>query len=439
MAGLIISPRARIFQGHDWVYGTEVRKVFGNPQPGDVVALKDFKDRFLGSAMFNPHSQIVARRFSRRKQELDGDVFSRRISQAVELRRQWLPEETLTRLVWSESDGLPGLIVDRYADYLVVQTLTIAMERRLPIILNVLEDLLSPRGIIVRNDSPMLAAEGIEPSVRVARGQEPEPFAASSGSVQFMIDLQTGQKTGLYLDQLDNYAAVARFARGRRVLDCFCNQGGFALACALAGAAEVAAVDVSQDAMDAVARNARLNGVSVQCVTDNAFDFLKKEAALVRDGGEHKWDLIILDPPSFTRNKKSVHDAMRGYKEIHLRAMKLLAPGGILSTFCCSHHAGADLFRESVLDAAIDAPATLRLIQQHGQRPDHPILLNIPETEYLIIFRSCPTVHRTNPNGIVIRETKTPSTESLIIWNTVLRDTDRFNFRMTGQTSGYFP
>ena len=364
MAGLIISPRARIFQGHDWVYGTEVRKVFGNPQPGDVVALKDFKDRFLGSAMFNPHSQIVARRFSRRKQELNGDFFSRRISQAVELRHRLLPEETLTRLVWSESDGLPGLIVDRYADYLVVQTLTIAMERRLPIILNVLEDLLSPRGIIVRNDSPMLAAEGIAPSVRVARGQQPEPFAARSGSVQFMIDLQTGQKTGLYLDQLDNYAAVARFARGRRVLDCFCNQGGFALACA-------------------GARHARLNGVSVQCVTDNAFDFLKKEAALVRDGGEHKWDLIILDPPSFTRNKKSVHDAMRGYKEIHLRAMKLLAPGGILSTFCCSHHAGADLFRESVLDAAIDAPATLRLMQQHGQRADHPVLLNIPETEYL--------------------------------------------------------
>ena len=382
MAGLIISPRARIFQGHDWVYGTEVRKVFGNPQPGDVVALKDFKD-FLGSAMFNPHSQIVARRFSRRKQELNGDFFSRRISQAVELRRRRLPEETLTRLVWSESDGLPGLIVDRYADYLVVQTLTIAMECRLPIILNVLEDLLSPRGIIVRNDSPILAAEGISPSVRVARGQQPEPFAARSGSVQFMIDLQTGQKTGLYLDQLDNYAAVARFARGRRVLDCFCNQGGFALACALAGASEVTAVDVSQDAMDAVARNTRLNGVSVQCVTDNAFDFLKKEAALVRDGGEHKWDLIILDPPSFTRNKKSVHDAMRGYKEIHLRAMKLLAPGGILSTFCCSHHAGADLFRESVLDAAIDAPATLRLMQQHGQRADHPVLLNIPETEYL--------------------------------------------------------
>lgn len=383
MAGLIISPRARIFQGHDWVYGTEVRKAFGNPQPGDVVALKDFKDHFLGSAIFNPHSQIVARRFSRRKQDLDGDFFARRIRQAMDLRERWLPQETLTRLVWSESDGIPGLIVDRYADYLVVQTLTLAMEQRLHIILNVLEDLLSPKGIIVRNDSPMLAAEGIEPSVSIARGQNPEPFAASSGNIQFMIDLETGQKTGLYLDQLDNYAAVARFAKGRRVLDCFCNQGGFALACAKAGATEVTAVDVSQEAMNAVERNAKLNGVSIQCITDNAFDFLKQEANLVRDGGAPKWDLIILDPPSFTRNKKSVHDAMRGYKEIHLRAMKMLAPGGILSTFCCSHHAGADLFRESILSAAIDAPATLRLIEQHGQRPDHPVLLNIPETEYL--------------------------------------------------------
>ncbi len=383
MAGLIISPRARIFQGHDWVYGTEVRKVFGNPQPGEVVALKDFKDRFLGSAIYNPHSQIVARRFSRRKQGLDADFFERRIRQALALRERDLPGENLARLVWSESDGLPGLIVDRYADHLVVQTLTLAMQQRLPVILNVLETLLQPRGIVVRNDSPMLAAEGIEPTVYVARGEEPRPFNATARGVQFNIDLSTGQKTGLYLDQLDNYAAVAKFAKGRRVLDCFCNQGGFALACALAGAAEVTAVDVSQDAMDAVARNAALNGVSIQGVCDNAFDYLKKEAALVRDGGERKWDIIILDPPSFTRSKKNVHDAMRGYKEIHLRAMKMLAPGGILSTFCCSHHAGTDLFRESILQAAIDAPATLRLIQQHGQRPDHPVLLNIPETEYL--------------------------------------------------------
>ncbi len=288
MAGLIISPRARIFQGHDWVYGTEVRKVFGNPQPGEVVALKDFKDRFLGSAIYNPHSQIVARRFSRRKQGLDADFFERRIRQALALRERDLPGENLARLVWSESDGLPGLIVDRYADHLVVQTLTLAMQQRLPVILNVLETLLQPRGIVVRNDSPMLAAEGIEPTVYVARGEEPRPFNATARGVQFNIDLSTGQKTGLYLDQLDNYAAVAKFAKGRRVLDCFCNQGGFALACALAGAADVTAVDVSQDALDAVARNAALNGVSIHGVCDKAFDYIKKETSLVRDAVESK-------------------------------------------------------------------------------------------------------------------------------------------------------
>ncbi len=383
MAGLIISPRARLFQGHDWVYGTEIRKVFGNPQPGDVVALKDFKDRFLGSAIYNPQSQIVARRFSRRKQDLNMDFFIRRIGQAIELRNKTMPEECLRRLVWSESDGIPGLIIDQYDRWLVVQTLTKALEIRIPIIINALEELLQPEGIVLRNDSPMLVAEGIEPCVKIVRGGTPTPFTASGRGVKFNIDLQTGQKTGLYLDQLDNYAAVAKFAKGKRVLDCFCNQGGFALACALAGAEQVTAVDVSQDAIDAVAKNAELNEVSIEGIADNAFDFLKKEAALVRDGSERKWDLIILDPPSFTRNKKSVHDAMRGYKEIHLRAMKMLAPGGIISTFCCSHHAGASLFKESILDAAIDAPATLRLMENHGQRADHPVLLNIPETEYL--------------------------------------------------------
>lgn len=383
MAGLVVAPRARIFQGHDWVYGTEVRKVFGDPQPGDVVALRDFKDHFLGSAIFNPHSQIVARRFSRRKQKLDRDFFFRRISQSIDVRNRLMPGEKLRRLVWSESDGLPGLIVDQYARYLVVQALTVAMEMRLDLVGDVLQELLEPEGIIVRNDSPMLAAEGLEPFTGMLTGTAPMPFEASGRGVRFLVDLEFGQKTGLYLDQLDNYAAVAEFARGKRVLDCFCNQGGFALACALAGAEQVTAVDVSEEAVAAVRRNASLNGVEVEAVADNAFDFLKSESNRVREGAEPKWDLIILDPPSFTRNKKSLHDAMRGYKEIHLRAMKMLAPGGILSTFCCSHHASAELFQDSIREAAIDAPATLRLMARHGQRPDHPVLLNLPETEYL--------------------------------------------------------
>lgn len=383
MAGLIIAPKARIFHGHDWVYGTEVRSVFGNPAPGDVVLLKDQKDRYLGSAMYNPHSQIVARRFSRRKQDLDRDFFARRLSQAMLLRERWLPGAQMVRLAWSESDGLPGLVVDRYGDVLVVQSLTVAMHQRLGLITDILGDLLHPRAIIVRNDSPMLAAEGIAQEVYVAAGEMPAPFVLQSHGISFVVDLSVGQKTGLYLDQLQNYGAVARFARGRRVLDCFCNQGGFALACAKAGAASVTAVDISAEAVDSVRRNAGLNGVAVEAVAENAFDFLKRESDAVRKGADPKWDLIILDPPSFTRNKKSLNGALRGYKEIHLRAMQMLPVGGVLSTFCCSHHASLSLFRNTIAEAAVDGHCTLRLAMSHGQSPDHPVLLNIPETEYL--------------------------------------------------------
>lgn len=383
MAGLIIAPKARIFHGHDWVYGTEVRTVFGNPKPGDVVLLKDQRDRYLGSAMYNPHSQIVARRFSRRKQDLDRDFFARRISQALALRERYLPGEELLRVVWSESDGLPGLIVDRYRDVLVVQTLTMAMYQRLGLIRDILGDLFRPRSIIVRNDSPMLLAEGIEPETYVAYGEQPEPFVAEGRGLKFLVDLTTGQKTGLYLDQLQNYQEVARFARGRRVLDCFCNQGGFALACAKAGAASVTAVDISGEAIASVRRNAELNGVQVEAVEENAFDFLKRESDKVRNGADPQWDMIILDPPSFTRNKKSLAGALRGYKEIHLRAMQMLPVGGSLSTFSCSHHISLDVFRRTIGEAAVDGHSTLRLVQTHGQSPDHPILLNIPETEYL--------------------------------------------------------
>lgn len=383
MAGLIVAPRARIFQGHDWVYGTEIRKVYGNPQPGDVVFLKDFKDHFLGSAIYNPQSQIACRRFSRRKQDLDRDFFLRRIRRAAEDRERLIPGEDLVRLVWSESDGLPGLIVDRYGKHLVVQTLTLAMEQRGDLIVDVLKELFEPESIMVRNDSPMLVAEGIDAFTGMVHGSAPEPFEAESRGVRFLVDLQSGQKTGLYLDQLDNYAEVARFAKGKRVLDCFTNQGGFALACALAGAAEVTAVDISAEAVDAVRRNAELNGVSVNAIEANVFDFLRHEAVHIRDGGEPKWDMIILDPPSFTRNKKTLDGAMRGYKEIHLRALKMLPVGGVLSSFCCSHHASADLFKGSIREAAVDAPATLRLLKVHNQRADHPVLLNLPETEYL--------------------------------------------------------
>jgi 23S rRNA (cytosine1962-C5)-methyltransferase len=375
MAGLIIAPRARIFHGHEWVYATEVKKTFGDPQPGDVITLKDFQDRSLGTAIYNPMSQIVARRFSRRKQDLDAEFFVRRIGQSIEHRQRLGLDETLARLVWSESDGMPGLIIDRYGAHVVVQTLTLAMRQRVELIVAALKELISPETIILRNDSPVLKAEGIEQEITVLHGTNPGAFIVEANGLQFEIDLLDGQKTGLYLDQLQSHAEVAKMAEGKRVLDCFTNQGGFALACAKAGAAKVTAVDISESACAAARRNAELNGLELEVIAHNVFDFLKH--------GTPDYDFIILDPPSFTRNKKTLMDAMRGYKEIHLRSLKLLDKGGLLSTFCCSHHASRELFQANLVDAAVDAKKSLRLVMNHGQRTDHPVLLALPETEYL--------------------------------------------------------
>lgn len=375
MAGLIIAPRARIFHGHEWVYATEIRKTFGDPQPGDVVTLKDFRDRPLGSAIYNPQSQIVARRFSRRRQDLDLDFFTRRIRQAIEYRERKEIDPRLCRIVWSESDGIPGLIIDRYGDHISVQTLTLAMDLRKELIRDALVALLNPKSIVLRNDSPSRRAEGMETSIEMLHGENPGSFVVRANELDFEVDLFDGQKTGLYLDQLQSHAEVAKLAKGKRVLDCFTNQGGFALACAKAGAAKVTAVDVSGTACEAARHNAKLNGLEIDVIEHNVFDFLKH--------AEPEYDLIILDPPSFTRNKKTLMDAMRGYKEIHLRSLKLLEKGGILSTFCCSHHATRELFLENLADASVDAKKSLRLMQEHSQRADHPILITIPETGYL--------------------------------------------------------
>ena len=375
MAGLIIAPRARIFHGHEWVYATEIRKTFGDPQPGDVVTLKDFRDRPLGSAIYNPQSQIVARRFSRRRQDLDLDFFTRRIRQAIEYRERKEIDPRLCRIVWSESDGIPGLIIDRYGDHFSVQTLTLAMDLRKELIRDALVGLLNPKSIVLRNDSPSRRAEGMETSIEMLHSENPGSFVVRANELDFEVDLFDGQKTGLYLDQLQSHAEVAKLAKGKRVLDCFTNQGGFALACAKAGAAKVTAVDVSGTACEAARHNAKLNGLEIDVIEHNVFDFLKH--------AEPEYDLIILDPPSFTRNKKTLMDAMRGYKEIHLRSLKLLEKGGILSTFCCSHHASRELFLENLADASVDAKKSLRLMQEHSQRADHPILITIPETGYL--------------------------------------------------------
>lgn len=378
MAGIVVKPRSRIFHGHDWVYSSEVQKAFGDPQPGEVISLKDFRDRPLGTAIYNPASQIVARRISRRKQDLDAEFFERRLRRALALRGTMGFAEPVYRLVWSEADGLPGVVVDRYGDHFVLQTLTLAMDRRRELIAAALRAVFGDVTVIERNDSPIRKAEGLEARVGVLAGSWHGPVEISVDGLVQEIDLMEGQKTGIYLDQLDNYAAVGALSAGRHVLDCFCNQGGFALHAARGGAASVLALDISATAVEAARANAERNGLGLEVQEANVFDFLKEAEA-----AERRFDLIVLDPPSFTKSRKAVGDALRGYKEIHLRALKLLNPDGLLSTYCCSHHVSEREFSDVIADASVDAKRTLRLVVRHTQRRDHPVILTLPETAYL--------------------------------------------------------
>ncbi len=379
MSGIVVKPRSRIYHGHDWVYASEIQKVFGEPAPGAVISLKDFKDRPLGTAIYNPASQIVARRFSRRKEELTVDFFVRRIERALKHRESLGFGDPVYRLLWSEADGVPGVVVDRYGDHLVLQTLALGMDQRKDLIVEALKSVLKPASIIERNDSPVRKAEGLEPSVGILHGNNPGSFAIEIGAgIVQEINLVDGQKTGVYLDQLDNYATVACLAADRTVLDCCTNQGGFALHCARAGAKSVRALDISESAIESARKNAALNRVSIDWVTANVFDYLKKAETT-----EEKYDLIILDPPSFTRNRQKLNEAMRGYKEIHLRALKCLNKDGLLATFCCSHHVTDIMFYTMICEASVDAKRNLRLVERYLQRADHPIIATVPETSYL--------------------------------------------------------
>jgi 23S rRNA (cytosine1962-C5)-methyltransferase len=377
MPGIVVKPRARILHGHDWVFSGEVLKVFGKPVDGDVISLKDGKDRLIGSAIYNSKSQIVARRFSRRKQNLDLDFFKRRIAQAAEYRARRGVDPRLCRIVWSESDGLPGLIIDRYGNHFVVQTLTLAMDMRKNLIADAVIELFGKGTIIERNDAPVRKAEGLELHTEVLRGDAPSQIEIEIDNVRFELDLLRGHKTGFYLDQRHNYPTVAGFAHGRRVLDCFTNQGAFALTCSRAGAADVTGVEESPENIAAAKRNAAHNDLKVRWIERDVFQFLR---AAEKAGTQY--DLIILDPPSFTKTRSGLRDALRGYRELHMRAFKLLSKGGILATFSCSHHVSDTAFSQTIADALVDARRSARRLRRFEQAPDHPVLPTIPETEY---------------------------------------------------------
>jgi 23S rRNA (cytosine1962-C5)-methyltransferase len=397
MAGIVVKPRARILHGHDWVFSSEVLKVFGDPADGDVISLKDGRDHLIGSGIYNSKSQIVARRFSRRRQDLDLDFFWRRIMQASEYRDRRNVDAKLRRVVWSESDGLPGVIIDRYEDQFVLQTLTLAMDMRKDLILDAIENVFCRAGaslteaegvggeasalqsmcVIERNDAPIRKAEGLELRNGVLRGA-PSQIAIEVKGVKFEVDALRGHKTGFYLDQKHNYTIVASYARNRRVLDCFTNQGAFALTCARAGATKVTGVDENSENIAAAKRNAARNELNIDWVQQDVFQFLR---ASEKTGAQY--DLIVLDPPSFTRSKSGLRDALRGYRELHMRAFKLLSNNGVLATFSCSHHIEDSAFLQTATDALVDARRSARRLRRFEQAPDHPVLPTIAETEYL--------------------------------------------------------
>jgi len=376
----------RLVAGHAWVYEGSVLRTTRAVQDGEVVQVKDHRQRFLGIGFFNSRSRIRVRMIAPERVEIDQKFFSQRILAALELRKRHMGGASSFRVVNAESDFLSGLVVDKYEKLLVLQTSSLAMDQRKSMIIDTLKEQLTPDAILERNESASRKFEGLSDSNGVLFGSYDGPITAQIGSLKLNVDLLAGHKTGMYLDQQLNYQAVARFAKGGQVLDCFSFVGGFGLHAAQAGAAHVHLVDQSEDALKLAGQNARLNSVADKCSfeTTNVFDWLKANTAVrPHEKVLPRWDLIILDPPSFTRNRAAVPDALRGYKEIHLRALKLLKPGGALATFCCSHHVDANLFQDTVLSAAFDARKILRRVSTYSQAPDHPIIPMIPETEYL--------------------------------------------------------
>jgi 23S rRNA (cytosine1962-C5)-methyltransferase len=306
-------------------------------------------------------------------------LIRRRLESAIAFRRSLAIDASAYRLVHGEADLLPSLIVDRYGDYLVVQTLSQGMDRLLPELMPILAELLQPRGILARNDPRARVLEGLEQRVEVVAGDVPESVTVTETGVEYDVDLRRGQKTGLFLDQRENRAAAAAYARGR-LLDCFSYNGGFALVLGRS-CDQTIAIDVSEDAVTRIRQNAARNGVAVDARVGNAFDELR---GLDRLG--ERFDTIVLDPPAFAKNKAAVSNARAGYKEINLRALKLLNPGGTLITCSCSYHVNEAAFAEIVYEAAVDAQVHVTVVEKRMQGRDHPVLLGVPETYYLKCF-----------------------------------------------------
>ncbi len=383
--------RRRLEQGHPWIYQSEVDHVTAAISPGDVVDVVNHQGVFLARAYVNPNSQIIGRVFTySAKETIDEAFLVRRLRQAQAYRQRQLGHLQSGRLVYGEADFLPGLIVDRYQNMLSVQLLTAGMERLKPQLLKALRTVYQPTGIYLRNDVPIRRLEGLPLETGVWWGIVPKEVEITENGLKFLVDIYTGQKTGFFYDQRNNRAAIAPLMthwltpqgelRGAEVLDCFCHTGAFAVHALAYGAAHVTAVDISQEAIDQARRNLDLNHLLDRATLQvaNAFDFLREA-----ETAGQRFDVIILDPPAFAKSKSALPGARRGYKEINLRAMRLLEEGGFLVTASCSYALSPDLFRETLLEAAMDAHKVLREVRWSGAAADHPEILGVPESHYL--------------------------------------------------------
>lgn len=366
----------RILSGHPWIYRTDLIDD-GGAEPGAIVRLVDRRKRFFGQALYSSRSQIALRLLTREARAFDRDFLAERIRAAAAYRDVIAQGASACRLVASEGDLLPSLIVDRYGDCLVIQTLSQGMDRMKPEIVEILKEQFEPRSIIERNDVAVRALEGLSEQVGVLFGEERSEVIVEENGLQFCYDVRGGQKTGGFLDQRENRAAARQYARGR-LLDCFTYTGAFAVT--LAGQCDaVTGVDMSGDALKLAQRNQELNGITnIEWREANCFDFLK-----AADQKGERFDTIILDPPAFARQKSNRESALRGYKELNLRALKMLNPGGHLITFSCSFHVSEADLLEAVASAALDAHRTVVVVERRTQSRDHPILLTVPETHYL--------------------------------------------------------
>jgi 23S rRNA (cytosine1962-C5)-methyltransferase len=381
MTKAILKPRGedRVRGGHPWVYRSDILDVIG-PEPGAVVEVRGPRDRMLGHALFSDQSQITIRMISHDDQPIDEAFWRARLASAIRFRDTLQINGSAFRLVHGEADLLPSLIVDRYGDYLVIQTLSQGMDRLSPTIVKLLVEITGAKGVLARNDPKVRLLEGLEQTVEVLHGVVPETIAVEEAGITYDVDPWHGQKTGLFLDQRENREAAARYARGR-MLDCFSYNGGFGLVLA-SHCDSVEALDVSADAVARITANAAANGIGNLTAREaNVFDELRH---LERDGA--RYDTIVLDPPAFAKNKASIPNALAGYKEINLRALRLLNPGGFLITCSCSYNVDEAMFAETVFSASADAHIPVSVVEKRMQGRDHPVLLGVPETYYLKSF-----------------------------------------------------